>query len=103
MEDKLLAQMRPLLRTCMAQATSRGAGRTNAVLSFRVTVAPNVGAVVHSVELEAGAIDAAFAQCIQESVGAIAPFDAGGPTERSLSIPLAFGGLEGGGGTAAAR
>lgn len=92
MEEALLKQLRPLLRTCVEQEDDRSGNQTDANLSFHITIAPGIGAVVHSVTLEAGVIDPAFAQCIQESVGSIAPFDADGPPERVLSVPLSFGG-----------
>jgi hypothetical protein len=49
-----------------------------------------LGSLPSSVEIEAGAIDPAFYQCIQESVGAVAPFKVSGPEESVVYVPLTF-------------
>ena len=91
MQASLLKQLKPILQGCYRDEVARGTAAGEDVgLYFHVSITPNLGAVVHSVELEAGTIDPAFSECIQESVGAIAPFDAGGPAETVLYVPLSF-------------
>jgi hypothetical protein len=91
MQANLVKQLKPILQSCYQDELARGTAQGETMgLFFHVSVVPNLGAVVHSVELEAGAIDPAFYQCIQESVGAVAPFKVSGPEETVVYIPLTF-------------